>query len=106
MLVVHFVFHVLCSGDPALIVVSSNTFWLKSEYFFCICLSVDGMTTKEKALMLEEVTLMERVMMFGGVGLAVFVFFLATVIAGGIIHHHGWQKGWAAAKHSSLIQHK
>ncbi|KAF4100899.1 uncharacterized protein LOC131526159 [Onychostoma macrolepis] len=68
--------------------------------------NTDGVTTKEKALMLEEVTLMERVLMFGGVGLAVFVFFLATVVAGGIIHYHGWQKGWAAAKRSSLTQHK
>ncbi|KAF4100964.1 uncharacterized protein LOC131525936 [Onychostoma macrolepis] len=54
----------------------------------------------------DEVTLTERVLMFGGVGLAVFVFFLATVVAGGIIHYHGWQKGWAAAKRSSLIHHK
>ncbi|KAF4101003.1 uncharacterized protein LOC131525809 [Onychostoma macrolepis] len=54
----------------------------------------DGVTTKERALM------------FGGVGLAVFVFFLATVIAGGIIHYRSWQKGWAAAKRSSLINHK
>ncbi len=58
------------------------------------CLSVDG------------VTLTERVMMFGGVGLAVLVFFLATVISGGIIHYHSWQKGWTAAKRSSLIHHK
>ncbi|KAF4100904.1 hypothetical protein G5714_019100 [Onychostoma macrolepis] len=30
-----------------------------------------------------------------------------TVVAGGIIHYHGWQKGWAAAKkRSSLIHHK
>ncbi len=45
--------------------------------------------------------------MFGGVGLAIAVFFVATVVAGGIIHYHGWQKGWAAAKkRSSLIHHK
>ncbi|XP_026145071.1 uncharacterized protein LOC113119666 [Carassius auratus] len=54
----------------------------------------------------DEVTLTERVLMFGGVGLAVLVFFVATVLAGVIIHHHGWQKGWIAAKHSSLIHHK
>ncbi len=58
------------------------------------CLSVDG------------VTLTERVLMFGGVGLAIAVFFVATVIAGGIIHYRGWQKGWAAAKRSSSIHHK
>ncbi|KAI2643120.1 T cell receptor alpha variable 17 [Labeo rohita] len=54
----------------------------------------------------DGVTPTESVLMFGGVGLAVLVFFVATFIAGGIIHCRGWQKGWAAAKHSSLIQHK
>ncbi|XP_048059258.1 uncharacterized protein LOC125275944 [Megalobrama amblycephala] len=54
----------------------------------------DGVTTKERALM------------FGGVGLAVFVFFLTTVIAGGIIYHRGWQKGLKAAKHTSLMRQK
>ncbi|XP_059411552.1 uncharacterized protein LOC132144953 isoform X2 [Carassius carassius] len=49
-----------------------------------------------------EVMLTERVMVFGGVCLAVFQFFLATVIAGGIIHCYGWQKGWAAAKRAGL----
>ncbi|XP_059411546.1 uncharacterized protein LOC132144952 isoform X4 [Carassius carassius] len=49
-----------------------------------------------------EVMLTERVMVFGGVGLAVFQFFLATVVAGGIIHCYGWQKGWAAAKRAVL----
>ncbi len=44
--------------------------------------------------------------MFGGVGLAIAVFFVATVIAGGIIHYNGWQKGWTAAKRSSSIHHK
>ncbi len=44
--------------------------------------------------------------MFGGVGLVIAVFFVATVVAGGIIHYHGWQKGWTAAKRSSLIHHK
>ncbi|KAF4100966.1 uncharacterized protein LOC131525823 isoform X3 [Onychostoma macrolepis] len=48
------------------------------------------------------VMLTERVMVFGGVGLAVFVLFLATVIAGGIIHYYGWQKGWTAAKRAGL----
>ncbi|KAK9958199.1 hypothetical protein ABG768_012373 [Culter alburnus] len=54
----------------------------------------DGVTTKERALM------------FGGVGLAVFVFFLTTVIAGGIIYHRGWQKGWKEAKRTSLMGQK
>ncbi|KAG1924957.1 hypothetical protein F2P79_025847 [Pimephales promelas] len=49
----------------------------------------------------DEVTVTERVLMFAGVGLAVFVFFLATILAGGIIYHRGQQKGWKAAKHLS-----
>ncbi|XP_059411554.1 uncharacterized protein LOC132144953 isoform X4 [Carassius carassius] len=49
-----------------------------------------------------EVMLTERVMVFGGVCLAVLQFFLATVVAGGIIHCYGWQKGWAAAKRAVL----
>ncbi|KAL1254891.1 hypothetical protein QQF64_012952 [Cirrhinus molitorella] len=44
------------------------------------------------------VMLTERELIFSGVGLAVLMFFLATVIAGGIIHSYGWRKGWAAAK--------
>ncbi|KAK9958204.1 hypothetical protein ABG768_012378 [Culter alburnus] len=54
----------------------------------------------------DGVTVTERVLMFGGVGLAAFVFFLATFIAGGIIHHHGWQKGWKEAKRASLMSQK
>ncbi|XP_051728027.1 uncharacterized protein LOC127500693 isoform X25 [Ctenopharyngodon idella] len=50
----------------------------------------------------DGVTPKERVLMFGSVGLAVFVFFLATVIAGGIIYHCGWQRGWKEAKHGAL----
>ncbi|XP_073677365.1 uncharacterized protein [Garra rufa] len=46
--------------------------------------------------------LTERELIFSGAGLAVLVFFLATVIAGGIIHSYGWQKGWAAAKRAGL----
>ncbi len=101
MLVVHLIVHVLYSGDTAHTVVSGNTY----DYNLNIS-SVDGVTMKEKALVLEEVTLTERVLMFGGVGLAIAVFFVATVVAGRIIHSHGWQKGWATAKHSSSIQHK
>ncbi|RXN38219.1 hypothetical protein ROHU_001324 [Labeo rohita] len=75
-----------------------------------IRLEIEGLTvvqkTKEEADNTDGVTLTERVLMFGGVGLAVLVFFVATVAAGRIIHYHGWQKGWAVAKRSSLIQHK
>ncbi|KAK9958194.1 hypothetical protein ABG768_012368 [Culter alburnus] len=53
-----------------------------------------------------EVTMTEQMLMFGGVGLAVFVFFLATFIVARIIHHHGWQKGWKEAKHASPMNHK
>ncbi|XP_039546964.1 uncharacterized protein LOC120492784 [Pimephales promelas] len=54
----------------------------------------------------DEVTVTERVLMFAGVGLAVFVFFLATILAGGIIYHRGQQKGWKAAKRASMMSHK
>ncbi|XP_016309057.1 uncharacterized protein LOC107663361 isoform X1 [Sinocyclocheilus anshuiensis] len=50
----------------------------------------------------DEVTLTERVIIFGGVGLAVLVFFLAIIIAGRNIYYHGWQKGWIAAEHAGL----
>ncbi|XP_016091057.1 uncharacterized protein [Sinocyclocheilus grahami] len=60
----------------------------------------------EDAELTDGVTTKERALMFGGVGLAALVFFLATVIAGGIIHYRGWQKGWTAAKRSSLMNHK
>ncbi|KAI7798495.1 uncharacterized protein LOC130567266 [Triplophysa rosa] len=46
----------------------------------------------------DDLTVKERVLMFGGVGLAIVIFFLATVAAGGVIHHRGWQKGWTAGK--------
>ncbi|KAK7124191.1 hypothetical protein R3I94_018525 [Phoxinus phoxinus] len=54
----------------------------------------------------DEVTVTERVLMFAGVGLVVFVFFLTTVIAGGIIYHRGQQNGWKAAKRASMLSHK
>ncbi|XP_016394882.1 uncharacterized protein LOC107729048 isoform X2 [Sinocyclocheilus rhinocerous] len=50
----------------------------------------------------DEVTLTERVIIFGGVGLAVLVFFLAIIIAGRNIYYHGWRKGWIAAEHAGL----
>ncbi|XP_077086330.1 uncharacterized protein LOC143738192 isoform X6 [Siphateles boraxobius] len=54
------------------------------------------------------VTVTERVLMFAGVGLAVFVFFLTvfSVVTGGIIYHRGHQKGWKAAKQEALINQK
>ncbi|KAL1254915.1 hypothetical protein QQF64_012976 [Cirrhinus molitorella] len=48
------------------------------------------------------VMLTERELIFAGAGLAVLVSFLATVVAGGIIHSYGWRKGWAAAKRAGL----
>ncbi|XP_067217596.1 uncharacterized protein [Chanodichthys erythropterus] len=54
----------------------------------------------------DGVTVTERVLMFSVVGLAVFVFFLATVAAGGIIYHRGQQKGWKEAKRASLMSCK
>ncbi|KAF4094610.1 uncharacterized protein LOC131535476 isoform X1 [Onychostoma macrolepis] len=81
------------------------------EMFFDkpIRLEIEGLSLTEEPKEVDitnGVTTKERALMFGGVGLAVLVFFLATVIAGGIIHYRGWQKGWAAAKRSSLMNHK
>ncbi|XP_043088955.1 uncharacterized protein LOC122335208 [Puntigrus tetrazona] len=80
------------------------------EMFFekLIRLEIKGLfgTEKPKEVDITVLTTKERALMFGGVGLAIAVFFVATVIAGGIIHYLGWQKGWAAAKRSSLIHHK
>ncbi|XP_048059373.1 uncharacterized protein LOC125276019 [Megalobrama amblycephala] len=54
----------------------------------------------------DGVTVTERVVIFSGVGLAVFLFFLTTVVTGGIIHYNGWRKGWAAAKRAGLTDQK
>ncbi|XP_077086327.1 uncharacterized protein LOC143738192 isoform X3 [Siphateles boraxobius] len=64
----------------------------------------------KKVVIKDEVTVTvtERVLMFAGVGLAVFVFFLTvfSVVTGGIIYHRGHQKGWKAAKQEALINQK
>ncbi|RXN34354.1 hypothetical protein ROHU_014980 [Labeo rohita] len=63
------------------------------EMFFDkpIRLEIKGLTvvqeTKEEADNTDGVKLTERVFMYGGVGLAVLVFFVATFIAGAIIHY-------------------
>ncbi|KAK9958195.1 hypothetical protein ABG768_012369 [Culter alburnus] len=70
-----------------------------------IRLEIEGLSVTEEPEVdvTDGVTPTERILMFGGVGLAVFVFFLTTVIAGGIIYHRGWQKGWKEAKHGALF---
>ncbi|XP_042601989.1 uncharacterized protein LOC109081328 isoform X1 [Cyprinus carpio] len=50
----------------------------------------------------DWLALTERVLMFGGVGLAVLVFFLVIIIAGRNIYCQGWRKGWIAAEHVGL----
>ncbi|KAK9958203.1 hypothetical protein ABG768_012377 [Culter alburnus] len=69
-----------------------------------ICLSVTELPKNVDVT--DGVTVTERVLMFSVVGLAVFVFFLATVAAGGIIYHRGQQKGWKEAKRASLMSCK
>ncbi|XP_048056947.1 uncharacterized protein LOC125274621 [Megalobrama amblycephala] len=76
-----------------------------------IRLEIEGLFVKEETKAEDEitddgVTVTERVLMFGGVGLAVFVFFLATVFAGGIIYQRGRQKGWKEAKRASRMSYK
>ncbi|XP_048059265.1 uncharacterized protein LOC125275954 isoform X1 [Megalobrama amblycephala] len=80
------------------------------EMFFdkTIRLEIDGLFVAEESkevvdITVDEVTPTERMLMFGGVGLAAFVFFLTTVIAGLIIYHRGWQKGLKEAKHEGLV---
>ncbi|XP_052389110.1 uncharacterized protein LOC127935354 [Carassius gibelio] len=78
------------------------------EMFFDkpIRLEIEGLSVTEKP---KEVDITDdtnnKGLMLGGVVLAIAVFFLATVIAGVIIHHHAWQKGWNAARRSSLNRH-
>ncbi|KAK7124192.1 hypothetical protein R3I94_018526 [Phoxinus phoxinus] len=82
------------------------------EMFFDkpIRLEIEGLfvirETKTEVEITDEVTVTERVLMFAGVGLVVFVFFLTTVIAGGIIYHRGQQNGWKAAKRASMRSYK
>ncbi|XP_051551664.1 uncharacterized protein LOC127439532 [Myxocyprinus asiaticus] len=54
-------------------------------------------------LITDDLTVKERVLMFGGVGLAILMFFLATITVGGIIHRHGWQKGWTVGKDATAL---
>ncbi|KAL6473778.1 hypothetical protein MHYP_G00173390 [Metynnis hypsauchen] len=44
------------------------------------------------------VSVVETVLMFGGVGVAALMFLLATVAAGRVILHQAWLTGWAAGK--------
>ncbi|CAM4640519.1 unnamed protein product [Leuciscus chuanchicus] len=46
------------------------------------------------------------VLMFAGVGLAVFVFLLTIVVGGVISYHRGQQKEWRAAKQEALMNQK
>ncbi|KAK9958193.1 hypothetical protein ABG768_012367 [Culter alburnus] len=73
-----------------------------------IRLKIEGLSVTEEPEVdvTDGVTVTERVLMFSGVGLAVFVFFLATVVAGRIIYHRGRQKGWKEAKRASRMSHK
>ncbi|XP_052439525.1 uncharacterized protein LOC127978689 isoform X5 [Carassius gibelio] len=63
---------------------------------------VQSVTDPPEEEITDEVTLTERVLMFSGVGLAVFLCFLVIIIAGRNIYCHGWRKGWTAAEHAGL----
>ncbi|CAM4640429.1 unnamed protein product [Leuciscus chuanchicus] len=54
----------------------------------------------------DGVMVTERVLMFAGVGLAVFVFLLTIVVGGVISYHRGQQRGWRAAKQEALMNQK
>ncbi|XP_026104169.1 uncharacterized protein LOC113075702 isoform X2 [Carassius auratus] len=63
---------------------------------------VQSVTDPPEEEITDEVTLTERVLMFSGVGLAVFLCFLVIIIVGRNIYCHGWRKGWTAAEHAGL----
>ncbi|KAL6473345.1 hypothetical protein MHYP_G00169060 [Metynnis hypsauchen] len=48
----------------------------------------------------DEVSMVERLLMLGGVGVAALVFLVATVAAGIMVHKRAWQSGWAAGRDS------
>ncbi|KAL7868446.1 hypothetical protein SRHO_G00098300 [Serrasalmus rhombeus] len=48
------------------------------------------------------VSVVEPVLMFGGVGLAALMFLLATVAAGRVILHQAWLAGWTAGRDAAL----
>ncbi|XP_067268410.1 uncharacterized protein [Chanodichthys erythropterus] len=83
-----------------------------SGLYFCGTKSDTPQMHFDKPIRLENqftddgVTVTERVLMFGGVGLAAFMFFLATVVAAEIIYHQGQQKGWTEAKRASWMSRK
>ncbi|XP_067268409.1 uncharacterized protein [Chanodichthys erythropterus] len=83
---------------PKNIDVTENIFWRSSSG--CLNLSNSSVSVD------DGVTVTERVLMFGGVGLAAFMFFLATVVAAEIIYHQGQQKGWTEAKRASWMSRK
>ncbi|KAL7858851.1 hypothetical protein AOLI_G00189530 [Acnodon oligacanthus] len=48
----------------------------------------------------DEVSMVERLLMLGGVGVAALVFLVATVAAGIMVHKRAWRSGWAAGRDS------
>ncbi|KAI4879077.1 hypothetical protein NFI96_014097 [Prochilodus magdalenae] len=50
----------------------------------------------------DGVSMTERVLMLGGVGLVGLVFLVATVAAGTVVHKRAWRSGWSAGIDSSL----
>ncbi|KAL7868892.1 hypothetical protein SRHO_G00102760 [Serrasalmus rhombeus] len=48
----------------------------------------------------DEVSMVERLLMLGGVGVVALVFLVATVAAGIVVHKRAWRSGWAAGRDS------
>ncbi|XP_051991867.1 uncharacterized protein LOC127650460 [Xyrauchen texanus] len=57
----------------------------------------------EKVEITDDLTVKERVLMYGGVGMAILMFFLSTVAAGVVIYHRGRQNGWTAGKDAAAL---
>ncbi|KAL6473777.1 hypothetical protein MHYP_G00173380 [Metynnis hypsauchen] len=59
--------------------------------------------TVELTVTAGGVSVVETVLMFGGVGLAALMFLLATVAAGRVILHQAWLAGWTAGKEAAQL---
>ncbi|KAL6473776.1 hypothetical protein MHYP_G00173370 [Metynnis hypsauchen] len=64
--------------------------------------SSDIPTTASAISSTSGVSVVETVLMFGGVGMAALMFLLATVAAGRVILHQAWLAGWTAGRDAAL----
>ncbi|XP_017541133.1 uncharacterized protein LOC108413234 [Pygocentrus nattereri] len=58
------------------------------------------MPSKTEGENTDEVSMVERLLMLGGVGVVALVFLMATVAAGIVVHKRAWRSGWAEGRDS------